>query len=185
MSVTTKLKAILSVISTRAVGHTSLLKKGIDSYDKPFIMLGLSVSNVKESHPDLSDQAKIVSIDALVDGKYRGSEEMPVAIDNYVLKEILEEVSFAVDCMQDSLTRKDQVMNELMNVVEHYQDRAHTIEKISLELTMCPWWKFGQLIEIEKRLHAAVLSYNEGKNVIDESFNKILKISNEQRWQNR
>ena len=184
MNIVNKLKALIETISTRGVGHTLLMKKGTESYDKPFIQIGFTMSSMKASELDKNPNSKLVTIDGIISGKAKGLEG-PVAIDNHVIRELMSDALLTIECMEASIDKKNQVMEELMNVVEYYQDRAHKIEKISLQLAYTPWWKIRRIITIEKQIHQAILEYNSDSNPVEESFQRILKIAKENTWQDQ
>jgi hypothetical protein len=79
---------------------------------------------------------------------------------------------YLADCaIADSAVAVEQ----LMKLAELYQDRAHEVEKISVELLRCPWWNFVKLIKLEKQIHQAILNYNSEPAII-ETFNKLKSI---------
>lgn len=184
MSITSKLKSLVEIISTRGVGHTSLMKTGTDSYSKQFIQLGVSHAQMRSSESTLNPNAKFITISDVEQGKARGLD-LPVAVDNYVIRELAEDAIITMECMQSSLETKNQVMEELMNLVEYYQDRTHSIEKLSFELATTPWWKVVRIIKLEKKIHQMILTYNTDSNKVEESFQRILKIAKEHKWQNQ
>ena len=49
MNISEKLKNLVEILSHRGVGHTTLLRTGTDTYNKPFIQLGMSHSQLNES----------------------------------------------------------------------------------------------------------------------------------------
>lgn len=179
-NLTNKLKTLVSVISTRGVGHTSLMKTGTATYDKPFIQVGFTMSAMKASGLDQNPNAKLMTIDRL--SQEPTSSSMPVAIDNHVIRELLSDILITVECMESSIDKKNRVMEELMNIVEYYQDRAHKIERIGLELALTPWWKINRLIRLEKEIHQAILEYNTDSNPVEASFQRVLKIANENQY---
>ena len=178
MNITSKLTALIEVISTRGVGHTTLLKTGTDNYQSDFIQLGISHAQLDQADLLSNPKAKALTIRDIELGKHKGLD-LPVAIDNYIVRELASDALLTIECMSSSLEKKTAVMEELMNLVEYYQDRAHAIEKISFELATTPWWKVAKIIKLEKKIHKLVLEYNEGSNQIDEAFAKILKIVKE------
>jgi hypothetical protein len=74
------------------------------------------------------------------------------------------------------LKLRSNIMFELMNAVEHYQKRSHEIERISLELLTCPWWKITKIIRLEKRIHLAILSHMEDTS-IDKTFSNLKDLA--------
>lgn len=182
MNITDKLKALVRAISTRGVGHTTLMKVGTDSYPDKFIQVGFTMSSMKEAGADRNPNATLVTVDGIASGKIAGMD-LPVAVDNHVIRELMADALLTIECMQSSIEIKNQVMNELMNIVEYYQERAHKIERIGLELALTPWWKINRIIRLEKQIHQAILEYNSDSNPVEESFQKILKIAKENTWQ--
>lgn len=180
MNIAEKLKALVKVISTRGVGHTALMQTGIDTYTKPFIQVGFTMDSMKRAGFDRNPNAVLVTVDGLIAGKAMG-RDFPVAIDNHVIRELMSDALFTIECMQSSIEKKNQVMEELMNLVEYYQDRAHAIEKISILLAITPWYKIRKIITLEKQLHKMVLEYNSESNPVEEAFQRILKIAKEDR----
>lgn len=182
MSIIHKLRALVEAISTRGVGHTTLMKLGTEAYSKPYIQIGSTMSSMKEASLDKNPNAKLITIDEILTGKLKGSTAMPVAIDNYVIREVLSDAILTIECMQDSIEKKNQVMEELMNIVEYYQDRSHTFERIGLELAYTPWWKIARIIKLEKRIHKAILDYNTDSNPVEEAFQRILNLTKQNTW---
>lgn len=183
MDITSKLRSLVEIISTRGVGHTSLMRIGTDSYSKKFIQLGVSHSQMRSAEKEANPNAVFITINDVDQGKAKGLD-LPVAVDNYVIRELAEDAALTIECMQSSLTTKNQVMEELMNLVEYYQDRTHSIEKLSFELATTPWWKVIRIIRLEKKIHQMILEYNNDSNKVEDSFKRILKIANEHKWQN-
>jgi hypothetical protein len=180
MNITEKLRAFVKVISTRGVGHTALMQTGTESYPKPFIQVGFTMSSMLQAGFDKNQNASLVTVDGLISGKAAG-KDFPVAVDNHVIRELMSDALFTIECMQSSLEKKTEVMDELMNLVEYYQDRTHAIEKISFQLAVTPWYKIRKIITLEKQLHQMVLEYNTESSPVEESFQRILKIAKEDR----
>jgi hypothetical protein len=49
-----------------------------------------------------------------------------------------------------------------------------------MEMLSCPWWNFGKLIMLEKRMHKMILSYNQDPELI-KSFEKLTEIAKTQK----
>ena len=79
---------------------------------------------------------------------------------------------YLADC---AIADSTVAVEQLMKLAELYQDRAHEIEKISIELLRCPWWNFVKLIKLEKQIHQAILNYNSEPAIV-ETFNKLKSI---------
>ena len=79
---------------------------------------------------------------------------------------------YLADC---AIEERTEVVMQLMKLAELYQERAHEIEKISIELLTCPWWNFLKLIKLEKRIHQAILRYNSEPE-FEEAFDKLKSI---------
>jgi hypothetical protein len=79
---------------------------------------------------------------------------------------------YLADC---AIADSTVAVEQLMKLAELYQDRAHEVEKISIELLRCPWWNFVKLIKLEKQIHQAVLRYHS-EPAFDETFNKLKSI---------
>lgn len=176
MTIFDKLTALIDAISKRGVGHTSLMKRGTDSYERPFLQIGSTLTEMKQAGLDQNPNCKLCTIEGIASGKAKGLD-LPVAIDNYVIREVMLDALLTLESMKVSLEAKNQVMEELMNIIEYYQDRAHSIETISMELAVTPWYKVRKLISLEKRIHQMILEYNSEENPVEEAFNRILKIA--------
>ena len=79
---------------------------------------------------------------------------------------------YLADC---AIADRTDAIEQLMKLAELYQDRAHEIEKISIELLRCPWWNFVKLIKLEKQIHQAILNYNSEPAIV-ETLNKLKSI---------
>lgn len=184
MNISEKLKNLVEILSHRGVGHTTLLRTGTDTYNKPFIQLGMSHSQLNESDLLTNPNAIGLSISEIELTEHNGLK-LPVAIDNYVIRELASDALFTIECMQGSIDRKKEVMEELMNIVEYYQDQVIEMEKASLELSMTPWWKIGKIIKLESHIHKMIMDHNIGSPKIIDMFQKILNIANTDKWQNQ
>jgi hypothetical protein len=77
--------------------------------------------------------------------------------------------------LEARLELRSKIMLELMDATEYYQKRSHEVEKISLELLACPWWKIVKIIKLEKRIHLAILSHMEDLS-IDKTFANLKEL---------
>jgi hypothetical protein len=75
---------------------------------------------------------------------------------------------------------KNEIIGQLTDLFEKYQTRSHNIEMLSMEMLSCPWWNFGKLIMLEKRMHKMILSYNQDPELI-KSFEKLTEIAKTQK----
>jgi hypothetical protein len=81
-----------------------------------------------------------------------------------------------IEILEARLELRSKIMLELMDATEYYQSRSHIIEKISLELMACPWWKITKIIKLEKRIHLAILSHMEDRS-IDQTFDRLMELA--------
>lgn len=67
----------------------------------------------------------------------------------------------------------DNVTNAMMNLVEKYQERTQSIEKLALELCHCNWWEFSKKATIRKKILAHIDVIIK-EDFIKEHFTKML-----------
>lgn len=82
-------------MSTRAVGHTTLMKKGTDNYDKPYCIL---THNTEAGSVLGFDRRNIVTVNSL--DRLRGSSR-PLAIDNGAMIELLIDVIMRIESLEE------------------------------------------------------------------------------------
>jgi hypothetical protein len=174
MTTIDKLKALYRALSTRQVGHTSLMMKGTDSYDRRFYMVGLNRTHASQIVSDNVDNAVIVTIEQLQERS--AGETLPVAVDNCVIADLIDGALSEIFMREDLLSTRSDLINNLMKITEIYQDRSHAIEELSLEMLRCPWWKFRKLVMLEKRMHQMILSYNED-HALQKALDDLLEMT--------
>lgn len=82
-------------MATRAVGHTTLLKKGTDNYDKPYCVL---THNTEAGSVLGFDRKNIITLNSL--DRLRGSAR-PMAIDNGAMIELLINAIMRIENLEE------------------------------------------------------------------------------------
>jgi hypothetical protein len=139
MKIKEKLTFLIDVFSRRQVGNTTLLKTGINNYDKPFNVVSHSLHYSKELIGDSKFGNPLAFSKT---GSAIGSKN-PVIIDHHLLGLIASESLDEIQKLEDRVEKSSDFMNRIMVMSERYQKRCHNIEDIALELWLCPWWNFG------------------------------------------
>jgi hypothetical protein len=165
-----KLKMLLSAVGQRQVGHTTLMKKGVENYDRKF---GLIAHNMKAAQDILdtsgSKLGKAFSLSKL--GNNFHGLGMPYVIDNGALSILLEEV---ISVMEDSLTYEEirKLTNPIMEMVEIFQERSHKLELLVLNRIKCNWWEFSKKTRLDKEILETMIESNKDSR-LDEIFEKF------------
>ena len=143
-----KLRNLLSVIGTRKVGHTTLMKRGADNYDKKFGIVGMSTDDAKLLVGDNMDLAIPASLKSLV--RFDGMD-IPVAIDNSVWYTVISDV---ISILEKSMLKEDirPITENLMVLVEVYQERSHKIESAIVDYFVCPFWSLSKKTKIRQEI---------------------------------
>ena len=82
-------------MATRTVGHTTLLKKGTDNYDKPFCVLTHNIDAARSLGFSPKNTVSLLSLDRL-----RGSSR-PMVIDNGAMIEILVDALMRIEALEE------------------------------------------------------------------------------------
>lgn len=165
-----KLKMLLSAVGQRQVGHTTLMKKGVENYDRQFGVIAHNMQAAKEIiDKSGSELGKAFSLSKL--GSNFHGFSMPYVIDNGALSILLEEV---ISVMEDSLTYEEirKLTNPIMEMVEIYQERTHKLELLVLDRIKCNWWEFSKKARLDKVILETMTEANNDSR-LDEIFNKF------------
>jgi hypothetical protein len=173
MTTVDKIKSLISAISKRGIGHTELMKQGTMHYDRPFAIVANTMDSAKRL-AEGSDLAKPVTISTL--NQLIGTD-LPVAIDHYQVQELLQSALIEISDRDFKLQRAMTIQEKMMTLVELYQNRAHEIESISMDLLTCKWWNVKKIISTERKLHKAILKYNTEYDGIAKTFDTLSKIA--------
>lgn len=173
-----KLKMLLTAVGQRQVGHTTLMKKGVENYDRKF---GLIAHNMQAAQEIIdtsgSKLGKAFSLSSL-SNNLQGSN-MPFVIDNGSLSFLLEEV---INIMGNSLTYEEirNLTDPIMEMVEIYQERTHKIELLILDRLRCNWWNFSLKASLEKEIYKVITESNNDHrlDLVFEKFGIDLKNHN-------
>jgi hypothetical protein len=124
----------------RGKGKTSLLKKGIDDYDKSFHLLTVN----KEMGKNITKNKKcnIVTLNSL--DNLRGSDK-PLIID----QEAIAQLSFDT---AKYLKDHSEVLDHIMSVSEQYQSAYHEYVRLTLEYMSTEWWQFKKRNNLKLQL---------------------------------
>jgi AAA+ ATPase superfamily predicted ATPase len=138
MKIKEKLNFLISVFNRRQIGNTTLIKKGIDNYDRPFGVVSHNLSFSKEviGESKFGNPLTITRTGSIVGSK------TPVIIDHHLLHSIASESLEQIQNLEERVEKSSKFMNSVMVMSERYQKRCHNIEDIALELWLCPWWNF-------------------------------------------
>jgi hypothetical protein len=163
-----KLKMLLSAVGRRQVGHTTLIKKGVENYDREFGVIAYNKKYAEEIiDTSGSKLGKPFSISNLNVQGFR----IPFVIDNGALSVLLEEV---ISVMENSLTYEEirKLTNPIMEMVEIYQARTHRIELLTLDRIKCKWWEFSKKARLDKEICETITESNKDSR-LDEIFEKF------------
>lgn len=155
------LRQLLDVIGTRQVGHTTLMKKGTDNYDKEFGVVGLSTDQAKQLVGENRDIVIPASLKSL--GRFEGMK-IPVAIDNSVWYTVISNV---IGILENSMLKEDirKITDNLMVLVEVYQERSHKIELAIVDYILCPFWHLPRKTKIKKEIVDLIYESNNDRRL--------------------
>lgn len=75
---------------TRGVGHTELIKKGIENYDKKFFLVAGSLQHGKQLQSEIKNpNAIVVTLDDIGAYRFRGLR-YPIIFDNFAMSKLIE-----------------------------------------------------------------------------------------------
>lgn len=110
MNIKKKLETLVQYfVSTRQVGHTTLMKEGTNHYDKPFFVLTHSMAHGESLGFDVTNTISYQNPD-----KLRGHNR-PLVIDNGVMTEILSDALMRIEALEEE-NQKLQKRNQLILV---------------------------------------------------------------------
>lgn len=173
MTTIDKIKSLISAISKRGIGHTELMKRGTLNYDRPFAIIANTMDSAKRlaEGSDFATPITLSTVDQLI------GSEFPVAIDHYQVQQLLQSALLEISDRDFRLNRAMIIQEKMMTLVELYQKRAHEIESISMDLLTCKWWDIKKIISTERKLHKAILKYNNEYDGIAQSLDVLNKIA--------
>lgn len=173
------LRDILSNLSLRQSGKTSLLKAGIDNYDKPFWVL---VPTLKYGDAALKTQnknQKLISINNL--SSLKGSK-YPLIIDQESLvilfNDILNHTDFLETTLNSEMASKHSLAMELVELAAMYQDDSHRMEKHILNGLKIPFWNFIKKINHRNKSISLIKESARRHKKYMDKFKKIKKVYN-------
>jgi predicted AAA+ superfamily ATPase len=164
-----KLRNLNYVLGQRQVGHTTLMKKGVENYDREF---GVIAHNKNSAESIIKDsKSKFGKSFSIRDLKSVRGFKMPFIVDNYVLNQLIDQVILV---MEDSLTYEEikKLTAPIMEMAEIYQERTHRIESLIIDYMQCNWWKFSAKIKLEKEILKTMIEANEDSR-LDEIFKRF------------
>jgi hypothetical protein len=188
-----RLKSLVTVLSHRQVGHTTLMRTGIVHYDRPFAVIAhdkdFGNSLLIGSGDKLGKAYTINNLGNSINDIISGG--MPVAVDHTILAvEILDAIQLLEGSVSDEEvrtivdravleTRENQkdVLDALMEMVEIYQERTISTESLALDYALCPWWKITKRFKIRKDLIKTITESNQNSRLYEifSSFKPINK----------
>jgi hypothetical protein len=147
MSIKSKLQFLVSILSKRQVGNTTLQRMGTDNYDRPFVFVAHKLeysrqileNSTKGKPASINSQYPMVGFDG------------PVAVDHHLIHTIATESLDQIDAMEMELEKAKGVLDKVMKMAERYQDRCHRAEDIMLDLWLCPWWNIPKRLQLIKK----------------------------------
>ena len=166
------LTEIWSYLSIRQTGKTTLLKTGIDSYDRPHWILVPTMDYGRSFILEGNKNQKIVSFKNL--DKLRGSKD-PLVIDHTAISTL---ISMTLDYINDlEIKRNDatRVSVEIAELCEMYQEDLHKMEKHILEGLRIPFWNFIKKSEYRKKSIKLIEESLEKHKVYTNKFERIKK----------
>jgi hypothetical protein len=126
--------------STRGKGKTTLLKEGVDNYDKKFHIVTVNMEQAKLITKN--KKCKPVTLDNLMG--IVGSDA-PIIIDQEAVA-VLAENSLA------EMDRIGKVLDSVLEIAEKYQDIYHEYSLKTIEYFSTPWYNFKRRKELKNEL---------------------------------
>jgi hypothetical protein len=132
MNIKKKLETLLQYyLTTRQVGHTTLMKEGTNHYDKPFFVLCHSMVHGESLGFDVTNTISYGNPD-----KLRGHNR-PLVIDNGVIPEILSDALMRIETLEEEnekLRKMSQTIlvgpnDELWKAAEKYKKQVDRLNK--------------------------------------------------------
>jgi hypothetical protein len=174
-----KLSNLISVLSTRQVGHTTLMKIGADSYDKPFGVI-VHTTNYGLQITKENPNAKVVSISSLDSIK---GMKLPVILDNHAIAMLLGDIHHEVDSLEKKAHVLEKNLNLVMEIFEKYQNLSHKAEEYLFEYMETPFWKIQKkkfLMDQYKTVGVELVAMLESMHIKYKKSNNE-KVSNNER----
>jgi len=105
--------------ANRRVGHTRLMREGIDNYDKPFFVLGVDQQHTHNLMKDvMNDKAIPITLENF--DKHMRGVDYPVAIDNYAFTSTFLGFQSHINYLdQEVLQLKRELTNKSMELVNY------------------------------------------------------------------
>lgn len=168
-----KLKMLLTAVGRRQVGHTTLMKKGVENYDREF---GVIAHNKKYAEEIIDTSGSKLGKPFSISNLNVQGFSMPFVIDNATLSVLLEEV---ISLMENSLTHDEirKLTDPIMEMVEIYQARTHRIELLTLDRIKCGWWEVSKKTRLDKEICETITESNKDSRLdgIFEKFGQKIK----------
>ncbi len=145
------LEELQQYLSLRQTGKTSLLKSGIDNYDRNHFVL---VPTVEYGNKVLGT-TKSKSIQKLVTfvnlNKLKGSN-YPLIIDQEANLQIFSMALDKIQHLEMESDRKTKLSHEILDLAEMFQDDLHKIQNHMMDGLMIPFWNLAEQWRHRKRL---------------------------------
>ena len=135
-----KLASVISTLSTRQVGHTTLMKKGTDSYDRPFGVIVHSMDFGKQVLGE-NPNGKAFTLNTI--DSSNGSK-IPLVFDNHTLAKFLGDIHWELESAIKAAEGAKKNQKIIMDFFEDYQSMAIDAEYILMDYVDLPWWKFAK-----------------------------------------
>jgi hypothetical protein len=135
-----KIQSILSELlnyfyTTRQCGHTTMLKKGVDSMGHERAIVVAPIEKSKSWMRRLFPFAKIYSLSQIGNGELRG-KRLPMVLDNSAMTDILQKSLFEI-------TKKEQIIDALEDKIYQLKDEVAAVHKQTHNIIEQLWnWMF-------------------------------------------
>jgi hypothetical protein len=168
-----KLRNLNYFLGKRQVGHTTLMKKGVENYDREFGVIAHNKNSaesiIKEAKSEFGKSFSIQNLRSA--RKTAQGLSIPFVIDNSALSQLIDETILV---MEDSLTYEEikKLTAPIMEMCEIYQERSHKLEMLIIDYIKCSWWNFRAKVNLEKEILKAITEANQDSR-LDEIFKKF------------
>jgi len=108
---------------SRGVGHTELLKKGIENYDKKFFLVAGSYQQGKNLVSEIKNpNAILITLDDIGSYKLRGLR-YPIAFDNFAMIKLIERNNCVIENLYIKNAKLLAEIKDLNEIVYELQDK--------------------------------------------------------------
>ena len=148
MRIKEKLRKIADLIGYRQVGHTTLAKKGIQNYDREFLVVSHKVAFSKELVEE-NKLGKAVSLESATPGK-------PAVVDHALLEMTMRDAIAEIEFLEETADAQRQLLEKATELAEIFQDRSHELEKLWMDRVACGFWQFERKRVIDEKIYGLI-----------------------------